>query len=357
MKPTNPDPGHAEAGDLDPIERAASEWVLRRAQGLTAAEQADFRRWKAADARHAQVFAEMEEASRLLDGLRATATRAATRPARAPVPRGRWFWTLAPYFGAVAMVAALAWGVADGARSRAAARSPYAESAATQVGGLRKLELPDGSVVTLNTDTAVEVSYSAAERRVVLLRGEAFFSVAKDASRPFWVQAGAVAVRAVGTAFNVRLLPASVNVLVAEGDVRVVQLPRTEGRPEPAARPVDLVPDLKVGQYVQVPLVVNREPTLPPPVVSSLKPRDTDSALAWREGRLEFSNTPLADVVAEFNRYNRHKIVIADAALGSRRFGGAFSAYNIAPLLEILEQSFGVVTEERGEETVIRLGR
>jgi transmembrane sensor len=100
--------------------------------------------------------------------------------------------------------------------------------------------LPDGSVLQLNTDSVVETAYSPTERRVRLKKGEAFFSVAKNPQRPFWVDVGAVSVRAVGTAFNVRFRPEAVEVLVKEGKVSVNQATlshRCRRRLPPVPRP------------------------------------------------------------------------------------------------------------------------
>jgi transmembrane sensor len=351
----NPKP--LDYGELDPVERAAAEWVLRQAQGLTNPEEQAFRRWLAADARHARVYAEMNEASHLLDGLGASVRQTARRGNCEAARERPWFPWLASYGAGAIAVAVLALAVIVGWRAHVA-RS-FAGSFATEIGAFRKIDLPDGSIVTLNTDTAVDVDYGAAERRVTLRRGEAYFAVAKNPARPFWVQAGQVAVRAVGTAFNVRLMPNSVNVLVTEGKVRVIQLPSTPAAvaSAPTNPPDEAGPLLKVGQIAQVPIAPNHQPAIAAAVVSDLKPRAASSALAWREGRLEFSDAPLSEVVAEFNRYNQRKIVIADQALAERRFGGAFSGHNFEPFLEILQQSFGVVAEERGGETVVRLAR
>lgn len=354
MSNRNRDPNPPPAGEPDGVERAAAEWVWRRVQGMAGDEQQAFRRWLDEDPRHARVFAEMQETSQLLDRLRVDAPhRAGARVSDAP----RRLQSLIPYLRAALAAAALVAVGFAGWRTLTPVASTFVESAATQVGGLRKLDLPDGSVVLLNTNTAVRVSYRETERRIELLRGEAYFAVAKNPARPFWVQAGPVAVRAVGTAFNVRLMPTTVNVLVTEGKVQVVQLAAGDRPASPGAPPADLGPLLTVGQVAQVTLGANREPALASAIITAIKPRAASSALAWREGRLEFSDVPLAEVVSEFNRYNQHKIVIDDPALAARRFGGAFSAHHIEPLLELLQQSFGVVAENRGDETVIRLAR
>jgi len=226
---------------------------------------------------------------------------------------------------------------------------------------MRDLKLPDGSIVLLNTDSAMEVDYRANERRVRLVRGEAFFTVAKDASRPFWVDAGTVAVRAVGTAFNVRFRPDTVEVLVTEGKVSVNQssLPAVASaavaapvsdRPAPPRDPHLLV----AGQLAKITMVENDSRLSVPIEISEVTAPRVESALAWQAGRLEFSDTPLAEVVAEFNRYNRHKLVIDDPVLARQTFGGAFAPGGYSSLVEILQKSFGVRVERRPDETILR---
>jgi transmembrane sensor len=146
-----------------------------------------------------------------------------------------------------------------------------------------------------------------------------------------------------------------VNVLVTEGKVRVAE---SKGAADVQnKRSEDQSPVLTVGNFGQVPLVNDNASVSESIIITLIEPRAIKSVLAWQEGRLEFFEKPLSEVVAEFNRYNKHKVVIADPALAARRFGGAFASHQIEPLLEVLEQSFGVVSEERGDETVIRLAK
>jgi len=335
---------------LEPVERAAAEWVLRQQQGFSPAEAREFKQWLEETPDHRKVFEEMAETSQLLDRVHepSTAEVLPFTPAAAVPQRKKSLLRIALAAAALVAVGFVGW------RQWQPLVPSFAESATTQVGGMRKLDLPDGSVVYLNTNTAVAVNYISGERRVQLVRGEAYFTVAKDPSRPFWVQAGPVAVRAVGTAFNVRIRPDAVNVLVTEGKVRLVD---GDHATAPASQPVDAGAMLTTGHQAAVSVGGTSATAANAVVISTVEPRAIKSALAWQEGRLEFIETPLAEVVSEFNRYNRHKIVIADPTLATRRFGGAFASHQIEPLLELLEQSFGVVSEERENETVLRLAR
>ena len=353
--------GNPAIDGADAIERAAAAWSLRRQSGLRDDEQREFEAWLQRDARHAATFAEMDETSQLLDQLRDPAlvgTRVVPFDApfvadTMPTPKRRG-WPV-PVGLAAAAVLAL---VGIFGMKYQTARENYTQSFATEVGASRVVNMPDGSRLRLNTDSIVEVAYTAAERRVRLKRGEAFFSVAKNPSRPFWVDAAAVSVRAIGTEFNVRFRPQqSVEVLVKEGRVSVNQT-----TPPAPATTLGVVPVsasapghlLAAGEQATVSLPAAGKREILPVVVATVAAARLENALAWQEGRLEFTDTPLAEVVAEFNRYNRHRLTIDDPSLGAEPFGGSFAANGYEAFVEVLEQSFRIVAERRSGETILR---
>jgi transmembrane sensor len=188
---------------------------------------------------------------------------------------------------------------------------------------------------------------------VVLERGEALFKVAHDATRPFDVQAAGTTVRAVGTEFSVRLREPNektqgqkdVEVLVKEG--RVAIDPPKQQLERAAALPPS-VSMLSAGETV----------TISASRVSVQKVADTDvdKKLSWTEGRLWFERQRLADVVAEFNRYNRRQMVIADPAIADLRIGGGFEATDPESFVAALERTFGIrAFPEANDPDVIRL--
>ena len=190
------------------VEASAAAWLSLRDRGMNATETAEFVRWLQQDPQHATVFAELDRVWKDFDRLDSVPVSAAAPDADLLAPRVRrqqprvLVWS-ALAAAAIVLLAAFQY------------RAPgiFVETA---VGAFQQLELPDGSVVQLNTDTAIETAYSATERRVRVLRGEAFFAVSKDPARPFIVASGPVVVRAVGTAFNVRQHTTSVEVMVTE---------------------------------------------------------------------------------------------------------------------------------------------
>jgi len=332
----------------------AAAWTVRIQQGLSIEEEQLLARWLLADPRHPELLASSEETLRLLDGLKfrvPPGSLPAERPrATAPRPSRRTGVRVAAGLAAMLVLGLGLWSF------RAHRLGNFDQLASTRLGEVRRVELPDGSSAVLNTNTVVEFSFDRDERRVRLLGGEAYFSVAKNPARPFIVQAGRLAVRAVGTAFDVRLHTDSLSVLVTEGKVSVNNVaPEKSG--EAPQSPVRQVPILAAGHMGRLALDPDRAPSPEGMQVSAMEERGLRNALAWQEGRLEFFDTPLSEVVAEFNRYNRHKLVISDPELAAQRFGGGFASHETEPLLELLEQSFGVVTENRGNETLLRRSR
>lgn len=337
------------------IEATAAAWLSLRDRGMSAEETADFVRWLQEDPRHATTFSELDAAWREFDRLGSvpaggSAERDPDLLAPRFRPRRRRFQPLATAAALLAAAAAVVWLAYPAGRA-----APT--SVATAVGAFQKLDLPDGSVAQLNTDTAIATAFSAGERHVTVLRGEAYFEVRPDARRPFIVTAGPVVVRAVGTAFNVRWRETEVEVLVTEGRVRVHDA--DEERPLlAAAGPEAAAPMLAAGERVRIPSHPDRRDTLPPGAhVEKIDAAEVQRALAWQDRRLAFDATPLADVVREFNRHNRRQLQIADPELASKRFSGSFRPDGYEAFVGLLERDFGVRATRREQEIVLRLDR
>jgi transmembrane sensor len=215
--------------------------------------------------------------------------------------------------------------------------------------------LSDGSVVELQADTEIEVDFAGALRRVTLRKGEAHFQVAKDAQRPFVVAAGGVEVRAVGTAFSVELGAKEIEVLVTEGRVAVEKaVPPTATLPDSLASAGEQQATFGVGNRIVVEYTPEISMAAPVPRVTSLSPAEIDEHLAWRVPRLEFSGTPLSQVLLMFNQYGRVRLMLADPALGRLQLSGVLRADNIESLLHLLEGEFGLTSENRDGEVVLR---
>lgn len=332
--------GDQPLADGDAIEATAGVWLSLRDRGMSAKEAEAFVHWLQEDSRHAAAFEALDQTWRDLDCLSELVKpgRPANPDTLAPRYRPRfpkWPVGLAAA-AALVLASVLFW---PGER--------VAHFAQTEVGAFQKVDLPDGSIAQLNTDSAIDVDMRSRERRVTIARGEVHFSVHKDSLRPFIVTARNVHVRAVGTAFNVRAGAAGVEVLVTEGRVR---LENSENRLLALRDDVGDADSLVAGEKAVVP-IMPRERAGESDIIqiSKISDEEVRRRLAWQERRLEFDATPLADVVAEFNRYNRNQLIVDDANLAAHPFTGAFRADGYDTFVTLLEQNFGVrVTRESG---------
>lgn len=194
--------------------------------------------------------------------------------------------------------------------------------------------LSDGSTVTLNTNTAVAITFNHAERLLHLDHGEAYFEVAKDAERPFTVFSGSHQVQAVGTAFSVRITQDnSTQVLVTEGKVALGIKPVISSSAA-STQAVDTMPSAfaSSGQQAQM--------TGASLSVAPSDPKSIKKALAWRDGRIAFTGEPLAAALQEFARYNPTPIVIKSPSISQLPIGGYFRTNDARALAEALAEEF-----------------
>ncbi|MDR1279863.1 MAG: FecR domain-containing protein [Opitutaceae bacterium] len=360
-------PNHPDFAENKAIGREASEWVARRDRGLSSAEHEACERWLASDPRHRAALARHEQTLAVMRRLAELVPEDAGADAdlfAAPKPvfwRRRW---LAAVSAIAAAAAAFAFFLPRQDAPPASATPPAPSLPLASAPRLRILAneqhaLPDGSLVELREGSRITPAFSPNERRVHLLAGEAYFTVAKDPARPFVVEVDGVSVQAVGTIFNVRLDPASVEVLVTEGKVRVRD---AAGVAPPSAAPADSVappapatPPLPVLVTAGQRAVVTRN-------VESAEVRVTEASreliatsLSWQGARVQFNETPLADAVAELNRHNRVQLVLAPPSLGVMRIGGTFRPDNIDGFVRLLELTLGIKADRDGD--VITLHR
>lgn len=313
--------------EIDDIEETAARWVMRLDGGaLLDAEQRELDAWLAADTRHLGALVRAQAAWADLDRV---AALAAGRTPLKPRPVA-WQWQRA------AAVAAVTLGVIA---SLAFVNSRYlAGRESTQVGEVRRLALEDGSALALNTASVLQVKFADDERRIVLRKGEASFQVAHDEQRPFVVQAGDVLVRAVGTAFSVRMRDQDVEVVVTEG---VVEVRRDGGTARIAAE--------RVARNQEVVVTTAEQPAAQPMAVAALNDNEVARRLSWQDGRLVFQGEELANAVAEVNRYSPLPVVIDDPALGRKSFVGVFRVGDTRAFAQAAATAFDAqVHEEDG---------
>jgi transmembrane sensor len=311
----------------DHLEAEASRWLAARDGGGAAFIDADLDRWLKADIRHRVAFLRVEAQWQRTDRLRDL--RPLDRGIDADLLRPRRalrYWPIAAAASLLLVMAA--------AGFLAIAQGFGWQHYETRIGGFSRIVLEDGSVVDLNTNSEIRVRLSDTKREVRLERGEGRFQVVHDSSRPFTVSAASAAVRAVGTAFSVRLRESEqVDVLVSEGKVAI------------AAARVARAPPLSAGEAAIV---------LPDRVsVSRVEPQQLESRLAWTSGRLEFRGETLGEAVDEFNRYNRRKLQLADPALAALRVGGTFNATDPESFAAALTSAFNLNVDAADSDTIV----
>ncbi|MBL8268477.1 FecR family protein [Steroidobacter sp.] len=340
-------------GNSDSI---AATWIAKRAgDRWSDADQAALDQWLQQSTRNRVAFVRAQAAWK--NAARLKALSAGVPPGVLPKPDG---WNFSPFFDPTTAAAAVAEPAIEATvPSRPPARSlkrfgalaagillvvtiatwslwPAGQSYLTPVGGLAIVPIADGSSVTLGTDSKIRVALSQSERRVSLDRGEAFFDVAKDSTRPFVVVAGDRRVVAVGTQFSVRREAGDVRVVVAEGRVRV-----EEGSGSTASSY-----QLGAGDVARAGSAGTE--------VHGAPLSEVEEVLSWRSGYLVFRDVTIAEAVAEFNRYAPQKIVIADATVASLRVGGKFRSTNVGGFLRLLEAGYPVrVLQQNGETTLL----
>jgi transmembrane sensor len=330
-------------------EQAIGWYARQRSKPLSEEDAARFAAWLKDDAAHVAAWKEVERLWERVGAVRDDPAILALREAarqrlesRRSSPRK---WSVAAGLVAGIILSVGAWWSIKGSIFTGANRAGLSlvREASTEVGERFTLVLPDGSKVTLNTASAVRAEYSEHQRRVTLIRGEAFFNVAKDAARPFIVSAGSREVQAVGTAFDVRLQSRELRIALVEGQVRV--LPSAS----PAAANSTETPG-PVTLVAGTALVVSNDGA------QRIETEDALHATSWLSGKLIFEDERLADVVAEMNQYSQEKLQIANSSLGERKVSGVFEATDGASLAKAL-QDYGIaqVTEHSATAIVLDL--
>ncbi|NML08054.1 FecR domain-containing protein [Sphingomonas sp. G-3-2-10] len=290
--------------------------------------RAEFERWRAADPAHRDAYDRAGEQWIDTGGLAGTEMGRNRRlPERRPpiwqMPGAR------PAFAAVALILAVLAGIwalrEPGGDAGDGALVAAVEPQTTSVGEVRTMKLTDGTTVTLDTDSAVEVRLSADLRQVRLIRGRARFDVAHDAVRPFRVEAGGRTVTALGTLFDVGFEPGGVRVSLLRGSVDVRGLAPAGG----VASVTRLAPGECFTDRLRRPEVVKVSPGLQ----------------QWVSGMLDFDGVPLGDVLEQTNRYSPRKIRLGDKSLAGLRVTGGFRPLPVDDLAAALAKAFSLRVE------------
>lgn len=308
------------------MDEAIAWFVRMHSDQRTLADEDRFAQWMKQDVSHVRAYADVEHVWRASGpeiAPRALGDQKHSTP-------GRWRFSRRMVAALAASVAAVSVGLVAFMLLRSAGISEG--TFATAAGEQRELQLADGSTVTLNTRSEAVIDVDEHTRSVRLTRGEARFNVAKDPSRPFTVDAGALQVRALGTAFDVRMSDENVAVTLVEGRVEVTPTSLALPSADIATPAV-----LSVGQHLSLDVFSGRR---------SIQPIDLSRAGAWLNRQLIFDSLPLAAALAEANRYLDVPIVIDDASLADIRVSGVVRAGNVDSLIAALQSSFPVQAVE-----------
>ncbi len=310
-------------------EEQASLWAARLEGGtLEASDRVELDAWLAAKPSHRALLSEYCQFSADLEQQLPTlvSSGAVTMPAPAVLTRRRWslgWLTLAGGTFAAAAVAVVVW---NGQLSSLFNKAEMSYS--TSIAQRRSIPLEDGTQVELNAQSSLRVEMSRDERRVVLASGEAFFSVAKDKSRPFIVETPSGSVRVTGTVFDVRTDKGSeLAVTVVEGSVQVRPSDAASGGaqqpPSPLTANMRLVADGKV-------------------FVRTLPEGSVDDILAWRQGQIVFDDVPLREALTKVANYHGKSIAVSEAAAAGRTLGGRYKLDDFDQFLRDIQDTFPV---------------
>ena len=308
------------------IEQQASRWLASRDARPTDPELAGaFDQWLQADIRHRVAYLKLESTWHRGDRLRdLRPLDRDVNPDLLRPPRRYWSFGVAAGLILVLLVAGVFFANTQLGWQR------YE----TRVGGLARIVLEDGSVIDLNTNSEVRARIGVKQREVRLVRGEGRFQVAHDKTRPFVVSAANAEVRAVGTAFSVRLRQRQVDVLVSEGTVAIEAARLAHAPPVHAGEAAMVLPDRVTVRRLEGPQL--------------------ESRMSWTTGRLQFRGDSLADAVEEFNRYNRRQLRLADASLAQLRVGGTFNATDPESFAAALASTFNLQVAHDTDAIVLR---
>ena len=330
-------------------EQAAYWFTVLRDDDCPVATQKAFELWLDEDPEHRTAYSRVEYAWAATAGLENEPSMTGLRHAairQSVKPRFRFGHAMAAAAAAVVVAVVLAALFADSVTvvedeplesdvaATTAGQAPDGNPVIeTAVGERSTFQLSDGSSVDLNTATRLRVAFDEERRSIVLLEGQALFDVAQDPNRPFVVFARDRKITAIGTQFEVRLDRKDVAVTLIEGKVEVARLLLTESG-EGAEAPQAI--ELEAGQRVSGELTE----------AQSVSEDELSRALSWREGRLDFENEALADVVYEINRYSTDKVHLADATLGELRVSGSFKAGSVENFVLALTEVYPLKSRE-----------
>ncbi len=309
----------------DCIAEQAAEYFARR-HGATLSERRERNTWLGKDPRHAKAYDDMERLWDRTGTLASDPDLLALKAADAvALRRKRWFRPER----LLAVAATLVVLVGAGYLASWFMQPPDPVTYATALGERRTETMPDGTGIVLNTDSALEVSYSRDRRSIKLKHGEVQFDVARDAMRPFVVSIGENTVTALGTRFQVRRESDRTVVTLLKGSVEVAR-----GEEHYVLRP-------------------NERAVLSTRTGIAITTIDPEFATGWLDGWLRFRGAQLAEVIAEANRYSDLKLRLGDPRLANVELSGNFHTGDNVSIADATGLILPVRVEQHDDEIVL----
>jgi len=338
------------------VQKEASQWLVRLDGGSISEEEVEaFSEWLNSNRQHRDAIVEL---CRLWDNMEILSELSVLFPydhkvSSQPKSLSIWFKKPVLLFTAATVSILLMMTLflhqrfeITGAGGTVSQRSEI--SYQTLVGKQKNIVLEDGSIANLNTDSLVVVNFTEKQRSIRLVKGEAYFQVEHEPSRPFFVHAGGGLVRAVGTAFSVRLKGKNMEVTVTEGTVEVASAIIDEKKEIDDLNEVisdEYLTTLGVGQTAEF-----GEKTIN--MVKTIEPAAVMRKLSWQKGMLEFKGETLEEVVSEISRYTNKIIIISDASIRDIRIGGYFKTGEVDVLLAVLKGSFPITVNQINDDLI-----
>lgn len=320
----------------------ASLWIARLDRKLTKSEEAELRHWLSQDAENVKALMQLAQLWDKMDRLSLLSEIVQIQPRKKSHNLG---YAMAASFLLICLSIGLLMTFSFDKQNPQLAYQ-------TAVGEQRKIFLEDGSTLVLNTDSQVQVIYSAKQRLLLLNRGEIHIDVAHDTSRPLRVVANDKVVQAVGTAFDVRVLNANkVKVWVTEGRVAIADnkhpVNPTAMEKEPPSKP-----DLFISKGEKAIFSgLSRQ-------VEKITEGEMTAQLSWQQGNIVFRGETLDEAVLEFNRYSDKTFVIQDPSLKQIRIAGVFKIGDTSSLLSTLQNNFDIQYEyDKGNKILLIMNK
>lgn len=307
------------------INAQAAAWLRRRhLETWTAENKSALQSWLEQDMAHRIAYWRLKAAWERADRL------AALRREKPTAPNSRATLRIAKLAAAALVLAA----AGTAAYRSLAPQAPSAALYATAVGEHKTIRLTDGSQIELNTDTKIRFASAPGKQTVTLLKGEAYFQIKHEPQRLFVIEANGHRITDIGTTFRVRREASRLEVALLDGEIRFDSA-------DTRVKPVTMKP----GDIIIA--------TAHSAAVMQTPERDLKDQLGWRRGMIVFKHTTLAEAAAEFNRYNTHKIIIADAAAAKLTINGTFQTDDVTAFTDAAHAVFGLrITTENGQTAI-----